>query len=134
MTNTVEGIALLALNPQDATSISVPRMTDTEEDVALPVLNHQDATSIFLTRMFDTQEDAALPVSSPQDKASRSCTRQTPCKKANCPICSEPILGTHHAQDLSQNLGITPNSKTSNQTSVAELGLGTFLFFFKFVR
>ena len=63
------------------------------------------------SRMIDTEEDAALPASTPQDKASRSCTRQTQCKKANCPICSEPIPGTHHVQDLSQELETTPPPK-----------------------
>ena len=62
-------------------------------------------------RMIDAEEDAALPASAPQDKASRSCRRQTPCKKANCPICSEPVPGTHHVRDLSQELETTPPSK-----------------------
>ena len=58
--------------------------------------------------MTDTEEDISLPASTPQDEASRSCTRTTQCKQADCPICSEPIPGTHHVRDLTQELETTP--------------------------
>ena len=61
--------------------------------------------------MIDTEEDVALPVSTPQDEATRSCSRQTSCKKANCPICSEPTPSTHHVLDLTQELETTPPPK-----------------------
>ena len=54
--------------------------------------------------MIDTEEDAAPPASTPQDGTSRSCTRQTPCKKANCPSCCKPITENHHVQDVSQDI------------------------------
>ena len=61
--------------------------------------------------MTNTEEDIALPASTPQDEASRSFMRQTSCKKANCPICSEPTPGTHHVRDLTQELETTPPPK-----------------------
>ena len=67
--------------------------------------------------MTDTQEDGALPAFTPQDEASRSCTRQTSCKKANCPICSNPTPGTHNVRDLTQELEITPPPKRPTKPS-----------------
>ena len=65
--------------------------------------------------MTDTEEDISLPASTPKDEASRSCTRQTPCKQDNCPICSEPIPGTHHVSDLTQELETTPLPKKTSK-------------------
>ena len=61
--------------------------------------------------MINIKEDTAPPASTPQDETSRSCTRLTPCKKANCPSCSKPISGNHHVRDLSQELDTTPPPK-----------------------
>ena len=61
--------------------------------------------------MTDTEKDTALLASIPQDEASRSCTRQTSCKKANCPICSKPTPGTQNIRDLTQELETTPPPK-----------------------
>ena len=91
-------------------------MTDIEEDVALPVLNPKDKNSISVARMTDTQEEVALLALNPRDEASRSCKRQVPYKKANCPICSEPIPGTHDVRDLSQELETTPPPKDTTES------------------
>ena len=61
--------------------------------------------------MSNTEEDVALPASTPQVEASRSCTRQMSCKKANCPIYSKPIPGTHHVRNLTQELETIPPPK-----------------------
>ena len=61
--------------------------------------------------MTDTEEETAPPASTPQDEISRSCTRQTQCKKANCPGCSVTITGNRHVRDLSQDLETTPPPK-----------------------
>ena len=101
--------------------LAVTRTTITEEDITLPALTPQDKTSISITRMTDTKEDVALPTSTPQDEASRSCTKQTLCKKAKCPIYSEPIPGTHQDQDLSQELKTTPPPKDITKFSATAL-------------
>ena len=52
--------------------------------------------------MDDTKEDGSFPGTTPQDD--QRCMRLTGCKKAECLTCNKPGTGTHHVQDLSQEL------------------------------
>ena len=53
--------------------------------------------------MDNTGKDGSFPeVKTPQDD--QRCTRLTGCKKAECLTCNKSGTGTHHVQDLSQEL------------------------------
>ena len=56
--------------------------------------------------MADTEEEGPFPATTPQDE--QRCTRLTSCQKAEFLICNQPVTGTNHVRNLSQELGTTP--------------------------
>ena len=65
--------------------------------------------------MDNNEEDWSFPATTPQGK--QRCTRLTGCKKAECLTCNKSGTGSHHVQDLSQELDgtVTHNDRELSQ-------------------